>query len=175
LSGIYPFKTWLDEGHVWRKDSPLIKGDDHEAYTKPNITEDQHRQPTSSRLQKQHQAEPTPGRTNTRQNQHKAEPTPGRTTSPQLHCSRPRGPKINTSNQPAPGCRSNTRRNQHQLHCSSGPEGPHRSQAEPTPSSTLKPWEARTDQRTTTRQRNPTTRRQNTQHSNIDLVVIDIQ
>ena len=39
----------------------------------------------------------------TRRNQHQAEPTPGRTTSPQLHCSRPRGPKINTSNQPAPG------------------------------------------------------------------------
>jgi len=47
----YPFKTWLDEGHVWEKDSLLIRGDDHEA----------------------HQAEPTPGGTNTRQNQHRAE------------------------------------------------------------------------------------------------------
>ena len=38
MSGIYyPFKTRLDEGHVWGKDSPLIKGDDHEAYTSQKI------------------------------------------------------------------------------------------------------------------------------------------
>jgi len=78
LSGIYyPFKTRLDEGHVSGEDSPLIKGDDHEAYTKsPHITEDQHlHQPAPgcstkmSREQHRHQWKVSP------ENQEKQKPS----------------------------------------------------------------------------------------------------